>query len=153
MRASGETSLTGFPPSRHPCTASGISTPSDAPPKTSCLLLENRTQVRASCCPHGSALLWRTFGSKEAHREGKRLNLGSRAPSENRHSGSQVPPTGRVVSEDEGLAMTLLKPAVPGMMWQNQAQLWAEPDSGRRQMTSEAKVHPLLRLGTQGQNG
>lgn len=31
--------------------ASGISTRSDAPPKTSCLLLENRTQVRASCCP------------------------------------------------------------------------------------------------------
>ncbi|XP_068834261.1 DNA polymerase delta subunit 4 isoform X1 [Capricornis sumatraensis] len=34
-----------------PCTASGISIPSDAPPKTSSLLLENRTQVRASCCP------------------------------------------------------------------------------------------------------
>ena len=65
-----------------------------------------------------------------------------------------MPPTRRVVSEDKGLAITLLKPATP-LTWSpgpwhnvaNQAQLWAEPDSGRRQMTSEAKMHPHLRLG------
>lgn len=33
------------------------------------------------------------------------------APSEIQHSRSQAPPTWRVVSEDEDLAMTLLKPA------------------------------------------